>query len=149
MINFFKNTNLKVKKRQGSSPMVELMFYLIIIIFVTSTAFFFYSEIQRSSKISVMKSEMSSISTACIAYELLNTKGTPPTDLNELLLGLPASDSLDGLDKKFLNNPKNNSSLKSGILDPWGNAYIVDGNARTITSVADKNNDHPETVLKF
>ncbi len=34
------------------------------------------------------------------------------------------------------------SSEKRGI-------YIVDGNARTITSVADKNNDHPETVLKF
>lgn len=148
MVNFIRKYNLKPKKRSGWT-MMEVMITLIVIIALSAGIFFAYSNVQKSRKIATMKSDMSSIATACVAYELLNSKGTAPADMNELMTGLPASDSLDGLDKTFLQNTRSNSNAASTMLDPWGNAYIVDGSSRTITSVADNHNEHPETVLRF
>lgn len=118
------------KKRKGFT-MVELVMVLGVIIALGAIALFSYAQVQHMSRMAQMTSDMEAIANGCLAYQALNITSTPPDTLADLVTGLTANESLDGIaHTDFVTSTK---APDGNYLDPWGNAYTYDSAARSIS----------------
>lgn len=125
---------LKNKRRKGFT-LIEIMIACAIIIALSVGAFFYYSQTQQSRKMAQMRQDMEAICTASLAYEAMSLDSTPPASVQDLITGLSAAQSIDGVAHKFLTQTQGSTTSTDKILDPWGTEYVYDQSARTVTCI--------------
>lgn len=125
-----KSYRISSKKRNGFT-LVELVMVLGVIIALGAIALFSYAQVQHMSRMAQMTSDMEAIANGCLAYQALSVTSTPPDTLADLVTGLTADESLDGIaHTDFVTSTK---APDGNYLDPWGNVYTYDAAARTIS----------------
>jgi prepilin-type N-terminal cleavage/methylation domain-containing protein len=152
--SFMNKKLVKNQKRQGFT-LVELMVSMAIVILLGGASFFAYGHVQQMRKMAQVSTEMDAIASACLTYESLNVEGELPASLADLETGLDKDHSIDGVAHKNLiqgstvKTTGTGDTAKSGINDPWGNAYGYSNTDRTI-SCTPKNSDNSDgtTITK-
>ena len=104
--------------------LIEMLFVLGIILALANWMFSSYSDAQKSTRITQMHNDLRTISVAAVAYSSLAKDGSVPTAVTEAAFTLPAANSLDGQERKF---------LTGNIKDPWGGTYVIDASKNTVT----------------
>lgn len=135
MKQYFKNLRAKNRKegRKGFT-LVELMIALAIVIALSVAAFFAYGQAQQMRKIAQMNNDLDAIASGALAYESLAVNSTPPTNIDDLITGLTAAQSIDGsAHGNFISSTKAGTGEDATITDPWGVEYTYSQTARTIT----------------
>ena len=137
MINRFAEKYFKYDKKKKGFSLPEILVACAIIVSLSAAAFFGFNQAQQTRKMAQMHSDMEAIASGCLAYEAMNINGLPPDDLDALLTGLTAENSIDNeAHERFVTSSKlaeNGGGSATTLNDPWGTAYEVDGSARTIT----------------
>lgn len=151
MMKFFSNLRTRNKKEgQKGFTLVELMIALAVVITLSVAAFFGYSQVQQMRKIAQMNNDLDAISSGALAYESLSIDSTPPSDIDDLITGLTAAQSIDGTaHSNFITSTKAGSGDTASITDPWGVEYTYSQTARTISCTPkDANNTSLTTVVR-
>ena len=115
---------LKLKKHKGFS-LPEILIACAILIALSSAAFFSFTSAQNTRKVAQMNNEMEMIANAALAYEALHIAAKSPSTVQELIDGIDANESIDGLaHSKFLNATKS-SFNGNHVVDPWNQPYTI------------------------
>ena len=120
--------NLK-KKRKGYT-LVELVIVIIVISILAGVFFAMGSDAPDTARISLMKTNMTSIRTALLSYSALKKDGQLPATLDELLTGIAKEDAVDGREHKNLISGEDEDF---SLVDPWGEPYVYDRAAKTLS----------------
>lgn len=138
-----------VKKRKGFT-LIELVVVIAILGMLAYIAARKFSGTNDTVRYTKAETEMKILADGCSFYEHYNVAGTPPDNLGELISGLDAEDSTDGMAKREIIQKSQNTnkwtSDPDSILDPWGNPYEYDVTEKKISCTV---NSGPEegTVL--
>ena len=135
MKQYFKNLREKnrTEGRKGFT-LVELMIALAIVIALSVAAFFAYGQAQQMRKIAQMNNDLDAIASGALAYESLAINSTPPTNIDDLITGLTAAQSIDGAaHANFISSTKAGTGDDATITDPWGVEYTYSQTARTVS----------------
>lgn len=120
--------NLK-KKRKGYT-LIELVIVIIVVSILTGIFIAMGSDAPDTARISLMKTNMTSIRTSLLSYSALKKDGQLPATLDELLTGIAKEDAIDGREHKNLISGENEDF---SLVDPWGSPYVYDRTAKTLS----------------
>lgn len=126
MFKFIEN----LKKSRKGFTLVELVIVIIVMSVLAGIFFAMGSDTPDTARISLMRTNMSSIRTALLSYSAMKKDGQLPTTLDELITGISKEDSIDGKEhKNLISGAGEDFSLE----DPWGEPYVYDRTAKTLS----------------
>lgn len=141
------NVFLRKDRKEKGFSLPEILVACSIIVSLSAAAFFGFNQAQQTRKMAQMHSDMEAIAAGCLAYEAMNINGLPPADLDALLTGLTADNSIDNeAHDRFVTSSKlaeNGGGAATTLNDPWGQAYVVSGTDRTITCTPNDSSGSP------
>ena len=133
---------IRFKRRNGFS-LVEATFVMILVL-VLSVAYLMSPQIIDTAKRVQTKNDMSTITSAIMIYQANNINQQVPSNLGDLVTGLSAAQSTSGIAQTDFIKRDGVTSDASSFVDSWGNPYIYNSSARTLSSTA--NGGTPITV---
>lgn len=137
--------NIKLKKRPGQD-LGQLSFYLVCVAIILAAAYLAYPIIMDAINDYVTDRDMDTIANACVLYQSQSSTFSLPANLGQLISGLSAAQSKDGLaHSNYVNKPIWTTD-SSTFVDAWGNPFTYNAAARTITST---NNGNTPKVRQF
>ena len=120
-----------LKKRKGFG-LLDLGLYAIALTILVAAGVAAYNEYQEGNKRAVARQELKTIASACSLYMVTARSGNPPAELGDLVTGLTAAQSNDGIAKgRFV--AKTTWTNTASFVDPWGNAYGYNAATQTVT----------------
>ena len=122
-------------KRKGFS-LPELSITILCMMILATILYLAYDWIQNSAKRSTTMRDMETLQSACLMYAAARSDGAFPTNLGNLVAGLTAAQTVDGLARASFIRKAGWTSVASTCVDAWGTAYVYNAAARTITSTA-------------
>jgi type II secretory pathway pseudopilin PulG len=135
VFTMLREINVKMKKRKGYD-LVQLAVWTACIIVLLSVLGPKYLEYQEKNRRTATAQEVKVLAEQCALYTADSLSGLPPTTLGDLVTGLSATQSNDGVvHTNYLSSLKVTSNA-STFVDKWKNPYVYDSTARTITSTA-------------
>lgn len=138
----------KLARRSGFS-LPELSIAILCMMVLASVLYLSYDWIRDSAKRSTTLKDMDTLQNACRLYMGHKKDGAVPATLGVLLEELPQADSVDGVKKGPYIKRKEWTSDPNTWVDGWGNAYVYDPAARTITSSGGVNADRVPITVNF
>lgn len=124
---------MKMKNRKGQDILQFSLWAAAVIIFL-ALAIPRYSDWQEGNRRKATMKEMRTIADQCALYMATSSTGQPPANLGDLVTGLTAANSNDGVahgnflaSNKFTNDP-------NSFVDGWGNVYTYDSANHTLES---------------
>lgn len=128
-------------KRQGEILIPSAVFYIIAVILLASAAYLNWPTIRDFFRSGEERLSLWSIQSAASMYSSFRADGAVPSSISDLLTGVSASDSVDGVD--HVNLLGNTGRWKSGQqTDAWGTDYVFttdsDGTHKIISCGPDK-----------
>ena len=124
----------RLKKRKGFS-LVEATFVMILVL-VLSLVYLMSPQIIDTAKRVQTKNDMGTIVSAILIYQANNVSQTVPPTLGNLVTGLTAAQSTNGIAQANFIKKDGVTSDSSTFVDSWGNAYVYNPTSRTLTSTA-------------
>lgn len=117
-----------LKKRKGFDLIQVGLYAVAIAILMTVVITNFSGDFLDGNRRAVAKEEVKIIANAAALFEMYRAPGaagTKPTSIANLLAGLTAEESVDGVEHNgFLAGSKWNAA--ADVKDPWGVAYTLD-----------------------
>lgn len=130
--SFLHKTWFQSAKRKGFTLM-EILVACAIIISLSVGAFFAYQQAQQTRKMAQMNQDMEAIANAALSYEAMSIDSALPKSIGDMLSGLSADNSIDGVDHQLLTQLKGKAASTDNISDPWGANYTYSNTDRTVT----------------
>ena len=132
MQNYFDRKPVEGKAVKKGFTLLEIVVVIGVIGVLIGLFLPRYESINHNKIMTKMRSDMKTISTACLMYEMDSNTASLPSTLPALSTGLSASESRDGLahDSYIIFNSKNSDGE---FLDPWGQPYVYSSTERTIS----------------
>lgn len=135
--------NSKMKKRHGEGFIPFLLWMTALIIFLAAISPKF-GDLFESTRRTATIQDMKTLAEQCALYTVRAADGKPPANLGNLVTGLTAAQTVDGIAYgNFLATGKYTSDPAS-FVDRWDNPYQYDPDARTITSTMNGGTAHTE-----
>ena len=128
--------NVFVSPRRKGFSLPELSIVILCMMILSTILYLAYDWIQDSAKRSTTMRDLETLQSACLMYQTAHINGTVPADLGALVTGLTTAQTVDGLARTSFIRKAGWTSDPSTCVDAWGNAYVYDAAARTITSTA-------------
>lgn len=119
-------------KRKAGFTLIELIVVMSILAVLLGVAASKYSSAQHNKRIIKVDNDLKVIATAMLQYEQDSLTASLPSTVDELLEGLPASDSHDGQAHEYISLKSRGDDVDK-FVDPWGNDYVIDVNSRTVS----------------
>lgn len=128
-------------KMRGEILIPSAVFYVIAVILLAAAAYLNWPTIRDFFRSGEERLSLWSIQSAASMYSSFRADGSAPTAISNLIDGVSAADSIDGVDHKNLLG--NTGRWKSGqYTDSWGTDYVfatdTDGTHKIISCGPDK-----------
>lgn len=139
-----------VLKRRGLGLQLDAMGWIIVILIIAACVVGSVVYLRDSARVATTKMELDQIRSAALAYQGLRLDASYPDSITILLEddAIPASDSIDGMKHgNFL--PTTNRWTSSGVLDYWGNEYVIDVANEIIYSTHGSNDQDERISVSF
>lgn len=124
-------------KLRGGIALSDLLFAMIGILFIMAIAYMKWPQIRDFLRMGSEWMELQSLQQAATNYTSLTLDGSAPTNSKDLVDGIPADKSIDGIEHKGFMSDKSKRWASGNYNDVWGNPYTFadDGNGNySITS---------------
>lgn len=123
----------RIKKRKGFG-MVDLVMYAVGVAILIGGIFYAIQNFTDGNRRTVAWQDLDMLISDVQLYIGYSSTATAPTDLGKIVTGLTAAQSIDQVahTTEFQIKPTWTTDPNS-FIDPWGNAYLYDAAARTIT----------------
>ena len=124
-------------KLKGGIALSDLLFAMIGILFIMAIAYMKWPQIRDFLRTGSEWMELQSLQQAATNYTSLTLDGSAPKDASDLVNGISADKSIDGIEHKGFMSDKSKRWASGNYNDVWGNAYTFtdDGNGNhSITS---------------
>ena len=133
-LGFFQELQwkFKMKKRKGYT-LIELVIVGIILMILAAVGMKSMGTSTNGSKVAVAHTETKMLADASALYAATAVDSNPPTDLGALVTGIAAANAVDRQDHGAFVTKTGWTSAASSITDPWGNPYVYDSAARTVS----------------
>ena len=115
----------KNRKKKGFFS-IELAVVIVVAIILMLAYLFKSSSLIDSANLSSAMRDMNTLRSSILIYQTQTKDGKLPDSLDKLLVGVTASQSIDGRDHAALIDPQTRGT---SIKDPWGNDYEYHLNA--------------------
>lgn len=132
MQNYFGRKPVEGKAVKKGFTLLELVVVMGVLFVLYTLLAPRFDSVNHNKRMTQMRSDMKTISTACLMYEMDSNTASLPSTLSALSTGLSATESRDGEahDNYIVFNKKN---AEGEFLDPWGQAYVYNSAERTIS----------------
>ena len=126
------------RKLKGGIALSDLLFAMIGIMFIMAIAYMKWPQIRDFLRTGSEWMELQALQQAATNYSSLTLDGSGPSGAADLVNGIPADKSVDGIEHKGFMSDKSKRWASGTYTDVWGNDYTfsaadTDGN-RSITS---------------
>lgn len=123
-------------KFKGEILIPSAMIYVVAFIFLMAAAVLSWGTIRDFFRSGAQRIELSSMASAAGTYSALRTDGAAPTSAADLINGVAAADSIDGMAHTGLMSGDSGRWKSGTYTDFWGNdfTFTTDGTARKIVS---------------
>ena len=142
----------KLARRSGFS-LPELSIAILCMMILASVLYLSYDWIRDSAKRSTTIKDMDALVNAVRIYQGHKKDGQFPATLGDLLVGVSAAESVDGVIKgAYIVRKEWTTGDATTWVDGWGQPYVYDRSARTITStggVSANAADNVPIIVKF
>ena len=139
----------QLRRRVGFS-LPELSIAILCMMILASVLYLSYVWDRDSAKRSTTIKDLDTLQNACRLYMGHKKDGAVPATLGVLLEELPAGDSVDGVKKgPYVKRKEWVAGDPTTWVDGWGNPYVYDAAARTITSSGGVNADRVAIIVTF
>ena len=137
-------------KRRAGFTLIELLVVMSILAVLLGALANKYSPAEQNKRMIKVDNDLKVIATAMLQYEQDSLTASLPSTVDELLEGLPASDSYDGQAHEYI-SLKSRGDEADKLVDPWGNDYVIDVNSRTVSCTPKDifKQDLPTVKLEF
>lgn len=123
------------KKVKGALALSELVFYFIGILLIMAVAYMNWPTIRNFFRSGSTWLELQSMQSAATSYMSFHVNGSAPTQVEDLLKGLSATESIDGQEHPKLLSGKTDRWTATGkYVDAWGNEYKITNSGTNNTS---------------
>lgn len=119
------------RKLKGGIALSDLLFAMIGIMFIMAIAYLKWPQIRDFLRTGSEWMELQSLQQAATNYASLSLDGSGPTSAADLVNGLTADKSIDGIEHKGFMSDKSTRWASGDYNDVWGNAYIFGEDAST------------------
>lgn len=113
----------KHRKLKGGIALSDLLFAMIGILFIMAIAYMKWPQIRDFLRTGSEWMELQSLQQAATNYSSLTLDGSAPTGVKDLVDGIPADKSIDGIEHKGFMSDKTKRWASGNYNDVWGNAY--------------------------
>lgn len=122
----------KLKTKRKGFLSAELMIVIVITLILMVGAFIAYNEYKDNANRTVAMQDMQILKQGVISYSGLRSDSALPSDLGDLITGITATNSIDGVQHNSFIQRKGWTTA-SNIKDPWGVAYAYSYNTTSNT----------------
>ena len=129
-------------KYRGEILIPSAVMYVIAVILLSAAAYLSWPIIRDFFRSGEERLSLWSIQSAASMYSSLRADGGAPSSINDLITGVAAADSIDGLAHTGLLTDKFGRWKSGNYTDSWGTAYVFatdsSGNRKIISFGPDK-----------
>ena len=125
------------RKLKGGIALSDLLFAMIGIMFIMAIAYMKWPQIRDFLRTGSEWMELQALQQAATNYTSLTLDGSGPTGVKDLVDGIPADKSIDGIEHKGFMSDKAKRWESGTYTDVWGNDYTF--------SAADEDGNHSIT----
>lgn len=140
----------KMFKRHGMGLQLDALGWTIVVLIIVAGVVGGIFYLRDTARVATTKMELDQIRSAVLAYQGLRLDNSYPDSVTILLSeeAISAADSIDGLKHgSFL--PTSVRWTTSGVLDMWGNEYVIDVANRVIYSTQGSNDQDDRLPVYF
>lgn len=137
-------------KRNGLALQLDATGWIIVVLVIVSVVIGSIFYLRDSAKVATTKLELDQIRGAVMSYQGIRLDSAYPESLSVLIRddAVSATDALDGLKHgNFL--PTSQRWTTSGVLDLWGNEYVIDVSNKIIYSTQGSSDQDKRISVEF